>query len=31
MSIIGIVEGVCTSKTDEEFYATYVAGNKPWF
>ena len=31
-SIVGIVEGVIyLTKTDEDFYATYVAGRKSWF
>lgn len=31
-SIIGLIEGIMyLTKTDEEFYATYVAGRKPWF
>jgi len=31
-SIIGLVEGIMyLTKTDQEFYATYVAGRKPWF
>lgn len=30
--IIGIIEGVIyLTKTDSEFYWTYVAGQKPWF
>ena len=32
MAIIGIVEGILyLVKSDEEFYYTYEAGNKPWF
>lgn len=32
MGVIGIVEGIMyLMKTDEEFYATYVAGQKTWF
>lgn len=31
-SIIGLVEGIMyLTKTDQEFYATYVAGRKAWF
>lgn len=31
-SIVGIVEGIMyLQKTDEDFYATYVAGRKAWF
>ncbi|GGW48103.1 TM2 domain-containing protein [Arenibacter certesii] len=31
-AIIGIIEGIIyLTKTDEEFYATYQAGKKPWF
>jgi TM2 domain-containing membrane protein YozV len=31
-SIIGLVEGIMyLTKTDEEFKATYVDGQKPWF
>ncbi|MDZ4170377.1 MAG: TM2 domain-containing protein [Coriobacteriia bacterium] len=31
-SIIGLVEGIMyLTKTDEEFYAMYVAGRKAWF
>ena len=31
-SIVGIVEGVMyLTKTDQDFYATYVAGRKAWF
>jgi TM2 domain-containing membrane protein YozV len=31
-SIIGLVEGIMyLTKTDEEFYATYVVGRKSWF
>lgn len=30
--VIGLIEGILyLTKTDEEFYATYVAGRKPWF
>ena len=30
--IIGIVEGVIyLSKSDEDFYETYVVGKKEWF
>ena len=30
--IIGLVEGIIyLTKTDEEFYATYQLGSKPWF
>lgn len=32
MSIIGLVEGIIyLTKTDEEFYNTYVVGKKEWF
>ena len=31
-AIIGLIEGIIyLTKTDEEFEATYVQGNKPWF
>lgn len=31
-SIVGIVEGVMyLTKTDQDFYATYVTGRKAWF
>ena len=31
-SIIGLIEGIIyLTKTDEEFVATYVTGQKPWF
>lgn len=31
-SVIGIIEGVIyLTKTDEDFYGTYVAGRKAWF
>ena len=31
MSIIGLIEGIIyLTKTDEQFYLTYVAGRKPW-
>jgi TM2 domain-containing membrane protein YozV len=30
--IIGLIEGIIyLTKTDEEFYNTYVIGNKEWF
>ncbi|MGB5237206.1 MAG: TM2 domain-containing protein [Flavobacteriaceae bacterium] len=30
--LIGIIEGIIyLTKSDEEFYNTYQAGNKPWF
>ncbi len=30
--IIGLIEGIIyLTKTDEEFTATYVTGQKPWF
>ena len=30
--LIGLIEGIIyLTKTDEEFYATYQAGSKPWF
>lgn len=30
--VIGLIEGIMyLTKTDEEFYATYVAGRKAWF
>ena len=32
VSIVGLVEGILyLTKTDDEFYSTYVAGRKPWF
>ncbi|MCS7303690.1 MAG: GYF domain-containing protein [Thermoguttaceae bacterium] len=32
MSIIGIIEGIIyLSKSDEEFYQTYIVGKKGWF
>lgn len=32
ISIIGIVEGIMyLTKSDEEFVATYITGQKPWF
>ena len=32
MAIIGLIEGIIyLVKTDEDFYYTYVLGNKPWF
>ncbi len=32
VSIIGLVEGIMyLTKSDEEFYNTYQAGQKPWF
>ncbi|ASC70757.1 hypothetical protein XM38_017030 [Halomicronema hongdechloris C2206] len=32
MGVIGLVEGILyLTKTDEEFYATYMAGKKAWF
>lgn len=32
MGVIGLVEGIIyLTKSDEEFVATYVKGNKPWF
>lgn len=32
IGLIGIIEGVIyLTKSDQEFYATYVAGQKPWF
>lgn len=31
-SLIGLIEGILYfSKTDADFYATYVQGNKEWF
>lgn len=31
-SVIGLIEGILyLTKTDEEFDATYVEGQKPWF
>ena len=31
-AIIGLIEGIIyLTKTDEEFDATYVTGQKPWF
>ncbi|WKT83642.1 NINE protein [Thermosynechococcus sp. HY591] len=32
MSIIGLIEGIIyLTKSDEEFYRTYIAGKKGWF
>ena len=32
VGIIGIIEGIIyLTKSDEEFVATYITGNKPWF
>lgn len=32
MGVIGLVEGVIyLTKSDQEFYDTYVVGNKQWF
>lgn len=32
VALVGVVEGVIyLTKTDVEFYNTYVAGRKPWF
>lgn len=32
MTVVGIVEGIIyLTRSDEEFYATYVASQKPWF
>ena len=32
VSVIGLVEGIIyLAKSDEEFAATYIEGNKPWF
>lgn len=32
MSIIALIEGIIyLTKTDEQFYLTYVVGDKPWF
>ncbi|WP_460194239.1 TM2 domain-containing protein [Thermosynechococcus sp. FA-CM-4201] len=32
MGIIGLIEGIIyLTKSDEEFYRTYVAGKKGWF
>ncbi|WP_394747589.1 TM2 domain-containing protein [Spongiimicrobium salis] len=32
VSVIGIIEGIMyLTKSDEEFYNTYQAGQKPWF
>ncbi|CVK16828.1 TM2 domain-containing protein [Apibacter mensalis] len=32
MSIIGIIEGVTyLTKSDEDFYKTYIVGHKGWF
>jgi TM2 domain-containing membrane protein YozV len=31
-AIIGLIEGIIyLTKTDEEFVATYIDGDKPWF
>ncbi len=32
MSVIGLIEGIMyLTKSDEEFTATYVSNQKPWF
>ena len=32
MALVGLIEGIIyLTKTDEEFYQTYVANQKPWF
>ncbi|MCU0788113.1 MAG: TM2 domain-containing protein [Verrucomicrobia bacterium] len=32
VAIIGLIEGIIyLTKTDEEFDATYIAGQRPWF
>jgi TM2 domain-containing membrane protein YozV len=32
VGIVGLVEGILyLTKTDDEFYSTYVAGRKAWF
>ena len=32
MGVIGLVEGIMyLTKSDEEFYTTYMAGEKGWF
>ena len=32
MSIIGLIEGIMyLTKSDEEFYETYMLGEKTWF
>ena len=32
MGVIGLIEGIMyLTKTDEEFVATYIDGQKPWF
>ena len=32
ISIIGLIEGILyLTKSDEEFYRTYIAGQRPWF
>lgn len=32
ISIIGLIEGILyLTKSDEEFYRTYIAGQHPWF
>ena len=32
ISIIGLIEGILyLTKSDEEFYRTYLAGQHPWF
>jgi TM2 domain-containing membrane protein YozV len=30
--VVGLIEGIIyLTKSDEEFVATYIQGNKPWF
>lgn len=30
--LIGLIEGILyLTKSDEEFYRTYIAGQRPWF
>ena len=32
MGIIGLIEGIMyLTKSDQEFYQTYIIGKKPWF
>ncbi|TLN04709.1 NINE protein, partial [bacterium] len=32
VGLIGLIEGIIyLTKTDQDFYTTYVAGQKPWF
>lgn len=32
MGLIGLIEGIMyLTKSDQEFYQTYIAGRRPWF